>query len=92
MSGIDRTQVVRIDCTTCKGNGYVRNGAAESMCEKCGGGGVLEREVPYKFETHGVLTDEEKAEIFEMPVDQIEDKGHDIEKDERDRKSPNEEE
>ncbi len=78
--GLDRTQVVRIDCPECKGNGYVREkgGTTESMCMKCEGAGTLEKEIPYKFETNGRISSDEKAEIFDLPVEQVSDGGHSI--------------
>lgn len=76
MSGIDRKQILRIDCNTCKGKGYVTKPTGEEACEACGGSGTLEKEVPFKFETNGKWSNEEKAEAFEIPVDQVVDAGH----------------
>lgn len=76
--GIDRTQIVRIDCPECRGNGYTRKkgGVEEEMCVKCEGAGTLEKEIPYKFESNGRVSLEEKADIFELPVDQVRDANH----------------
>ncbi len=76
MSGIDRTQILRIDCRACKGAGFVRAQTGETSCNACGGTGLEEKEVPYKFDTNGRFTQEEKAEAFGLPIDQISDKGH----------------
>lgn len=74
--GLDRTQILRVDCNTCRGQGFIRSAVGEEMCTTCGGNGVIEREVPYKFESNGRWTKEEVAEAFEMPVDQVKDAGH----------------
>ena len=76
MSGIDRTQIVRIDCTNCRGTGHTAVGGVESLCEPCEGRGMLEREVPFKFETNGRRTKEEIADVFQLPVEQVNDIGH----------------
>lgn len=75
--GIDRQQTLRIDCIDCKGNGYVQKGAEQEMCKRCDGSGLLERDVPFKFETNGVWDRDEIANIFEVLPDQVVDKGHD---------------
>lgn len=76
MSGLDRTQILRIDCNTCKGKGYTTVAGAESVCASCEGRGTMEKEVPYKFESNGRWEKDELAEVFELPVDQIVDAGH----------------
>lgn len=51
MSGIDRKEILRIDCPTCHGNGYTGVvEVSEVVCERCGGSGMLEKEVPFKFD------------------------------------------
>lgn len=76
-SGLDRTQILRIDCPTCKGHGYIRDSMmVESICGACEGKGALEREMPYKFETNGKWEKEEIAEAFEIPVEEVKDGGH----------------
>lgn len=80
MSGPDRTQVLRIDCPGCHTKGYTEKDGLQSLCERCEGTGMLEKEVGYKFETRGHWSAEEKAEIFDMPVDEISDSGHDAPK------------
>lgn len=76
--GIERTQVLRIDCNDCRGNGYKRDAKTnvESPCDKCEGRGQLEKEVNFKFETGGKWSPEDLAEVFEIPVEQIRDTGH----------------
>lgn len=74
MSGLDRTEVIRRDCPDCHGNGYKNVGGVESLCGMCGGAGVLEKEVPFKFD--GKRSREETAELWEIPVDELSDKGH----------------
>ncbi|OLS15984.1 MAG: hypothetical protein RBG13Loki_0361 [Promethearchaeota archaeon CR_4] len=76
MTGIDRTQILRIDCNTCKGKGYETTSEGERACSSCEGRGTTEKEVPFKFETNGRWEKEEIAEAFELPVDQITDAGH----------------
>lgn len=92
MSGIDRKQTLRIDCNNCHGNGYIRAGGGEESCVVCEGRGVIEKEVPYKFETNGKWDREELADVFEIDPSDVSDKGHDVPKDERDSKMPNIEE
>lgn len=76
MSGIDRKQILRIDCNTCKGRGYVIASDGEQVCSTCQASGSLEKEVPYKFESNGRWNKEELAEVFEVPVEQVVDAGH----------------
>lgn len=76
MSGIDRTQILRIDCPLCKGHGYVRGALGEAPCDRCEARGVLENEVPFKFETNGRHTREEVADAFGIGVDEVRDEGH----------------
>ncbi len=76
MSGVDRKQILRIDCRACHGNGYVRSATGETDCLACGGSGIEEKEVDYKFETQGRWTPEEKAEAFGIKVDEVKDDGH----------------
>lgn len=74
--GIDRTEILRRDCPTCKGKGYVSQSGGESSCEPCGGAGLLEKEVPFKFD--GSRSLEEVAELWGVDdPSEIEDKGHD---------------
>lgn len=60
--GIDRTEFVRKECPACKGNGYKPVGMTEELCECCGGFGLIEKEVPYKFD--GPRTQAEIDAIF----------------------------
>lgn len=76
MSGIERVQILRIDCSTCKGRGYETVTTGERACSACEGRGVIEKEVPYKFESNGRWEKDELAEVFELPVEQIVDAGH----------------
>jgi len=75
--GINRQQILRIDCMVCKTRGYIVENNQETTCPKCGGSGVLEKEVPFKFESQGRWDKDEIAEAFEIPVDQVQDRGHD---------------
>ena len=74
--GIERTQILRIDCVTCRGKGYVQKATCEELCEKCEGRGQLEKEVSYKFDTGGRWGKEEIATLFEVSVDEVKDEGH----------------
>lgn len=76
MSGIDRKQFIRIDCPSCSGNGYVSSGMGESSCERCGGSGLLEKEIDYRFDTHGKISKEDIAREFGVPVQAVRDAGH----------------
>lgn len=77
MAGIERKQILRRDCPGCRGNGYVTiSGGEERTCERCGGAGVLELEVDYKFDTHGKRTREEEAEAWGVDPSEIVDSGH----------------
>lgn len=73
--GVDRTEILRMDCPPCHGNGYIARNGGEEFCEDCGGTGMLEKEVPFKFD--GERTVEEKAEAFGVSVEQYRDAGHD---------------
>ncbi len=78
-ANLNRTKILRRDCPRCKGNGYIEGPGGQEVCPEeggCGGSGLLEKEVPYKFETEGRLEPEEIAEAWELPADQIIDKGH----------------
>lgn len=74
----DRKEILRRDCPTCKGNGYVVAGGSETACSECGGAGLLEKEVDYKHD--GPRTPEELAEIWEVPVEDLDkiDRGHEV--------------
>lgn len=65
-----------MDCPACKGNGYVVEAGQELPCSECAGKGLLEKEVPYKFD--GPRTKEEKAAIFGVSEADYKDEGHDI--------------
>jgi DnaJ-class molecular chaperone len=71
MSGLDRKQTLRRDCGTCNGRGYKNSAAGEEMCDQCGGSGMLELEVPYKFDTDGKRTLEEEAQEWGIPVEEL---------------------
>lgn len=72
----ESTQTLRIDCPDCRGNGYTRGQASEVICERCAGGGLLEKEVPFKAETRGRWTREEVAEVFGLEPTFIKDASH----------------
>jgi RecJ-like exonuclease len=76
MSGVDRTQILRRDCPSCQGKGYVVGSTGEAPCEACQGVGLLEKEVPYKFDTLGKRTQEEEAAEWGIPVEELKDAGH----------------
>ena len=69
-------QTIRVDCPSCKGHGYNATAAGETMCTQCEGAGELQKDVPYKFETHGKWTNDEKAEVFGLPLSEVRDAGH----------------
>lgn len=62
MSGIDRTEILRRECPDCKTNGFIIVSGEEQPCTKCGGHGMIEKTVPYKFD--GPREEEELDEIF----------------------------
>lgn len=74
---MDRTQTLRIDCPICKTRGYIESSQGQEMCTRCEGSGLLEKEVPYKFETQGRWDLHEKAAEFGIEVDEASDSGHD---------------
>lgn len=59
-----RKEILRRDCPHCSGNGYRTQAAGEVPCERCGGTGMLEKEVPFKVERR---SKEEIAEIWGLP-------------------------
>lgn len=61
MSVPDRSEIVRIDCNFCNGNGYRVVGGEEQPCETCGGVGMREKKAPWR---PGGYSDEEKARMF----------------------------
>lgn len=73
---VDREQTIRIDCPTCHHNGYVVKNGVEDMCDQCSGSGMLEKVVPYKYETRGVWSRDELADQFGVEADAIRDSGH----------------
>lgn len=77
MAGIDRTEILRIDCNACSGRGYKETPTGQESCETCGGSGMLEKEVPFRHDIKERRSVEEVAEIFGIPVEQVKDKGHD---------------
>lgn len=67
---LNRQQIIRIDCPTCRGNGFFMKDGAETFCELCDGTGSKEKAIPFKFETNGRLTQEEiKQEFDDNPID-----------------------
>lgn len=74
--GLDRKQIIRMDCPTCTARGYVVSNGSETSCEACGGSGLREKEIPFKFETNGKLSKEELAQEFGVSTDQFKDEKH----------------
>lgn len=72
--GFLRKEILYRDCPTCRGNGYVVRGGSEEACDACGGKGLLEKEVEFKFD--GPRSAEELAEIWDVPASEIVDRGH----------------
>ncbi len=63
MSSADsRTEFLRRDCRTCHGNGYVTKGGQEENCDVCGGSGMEEKEVAFKFD--GPRTKDEIEDLW----------------------------
>jgi DnaJ-class molecular chaperone len=58
----DRREILRRDCHVCSGNGYILNQYGEAVCEQCGGSGMIEKTVDYKYD--GERTEEEVDDIF----------------------------
>ena len=48
--GLNRTEILRRECTGCRGNGYRVINGVEQTCETCEGRGEEHKEVPYKFD------------------------------------------
>lgn len=57
----DRKDIVRADCPTCNGNGYISDRDGEHPCDRCGGVGMLEKSMPYRAEGY---TLEDAGRIF----------------------------
>jgi DnaJ-class molecular chaperone len=55
--GLERTEILRKDCSSCNGNGYIDGPHGQEGCMACGGSGMIEKEVPFKFD--GVRTQDE---------------------------------
>ena len=73
----NRTEILRRDCPHCKGKGYTNGPAGEELCPEgtgCGGVGMLEREVAFKFD--GPRSPEELEEIWGVSAAEIKDEGH----------------
>lgn len=62
MSGIDRKEILRRDCPECKTKCFIIVNGEEQVCTLCSGYGVIEKEVPYKFD--GPRDTEEIDAIF----------------------------
>jgi len=62
---LDRKQIIRMDCQTCRGNGFFMKEGNEAFCEDCNGVGSREKEIPFRFETNGRLTEDEVKQEFE---------------------------
>ena len=78
MSVPDRKDILRIDCPPCKGNGYIKrpelvasdNPDGQTSCPKCGGVGMLEKEVDWRPE--GYTLEEAGAEFgVENPTNKL---------------------
>lgn len=76
--GVERTQILRRDCPTCFGRGYVVKGVEQSECPTCTGLGMLEKEVDYKFETGGRWSKEEEAAAWGVEPEELKDTGHSV--------------
>lgn len=61
MSVPERHEILRIDCATCRGNGFVNTENGEGPCPVCGGVGMREKKVPWKPEGY---SHDEIAGIF----------------------------
>jgi hypothetical protein len=57
----NRNEILRIDCTRCRGNGYITTQDGEEPCPTCGGVGQREKKVPWKPEGY---SRDEVADIF----------------------------
>lgn len=58
----NRKEFIRKDCSDCRGEGYRSISGTESVCDNCGGSGMLEKEVSYKYD--GERTPDEIEEEF----------------------------
>lgn len=66
---LNRKEIIRRDCKTCHGNGWVgQQGTSESLCEACGGTGMEEKEIPFAFDKTKPLTKADEAEIWGDPA------------------------
>lgn len=62
---LSRKEILRRDCKSCRGNGWVgTQGVSENLCETCGGNGMEEREVPFRFDQTRPLSREDINEIW----------------------------
>lgn len=61
MSSLERNQILRLDCPTCNGNGYIVKDRMQRPCPYCGGVGMREAEVPYRPEGYSL---QEAGEIL----------------------------
>lgn len=61
MSVPDRQDIIRVDCPTCSGNGYITKDGQQTHCRACGGVGMREKSMPYRPEGY---TTEEAGEIL----------------------------
>jgi RecJ-like exonuclease len=58
---MNRDEIVRIDCPTCTGNGYITGRNGQDVCVRCGGVGMLEKKVEWRPEGYSL---EERAAMF----------------------------
>lgn len=64
MSIPDRKEIIRIDCKACRGNGFITRPDGEHPCAKCGGVGMLEKQMPWRPEGYSL---DEAGEILGDP-------------------------
>lgn len=68
-NALNRKEIARRDCLTCRGKGWTGSMADQQLCETCGGTGFEEKEMDYDFARTRPRTPQELAhEAFGEPL------------------------
>lgn len=69
---LNRKEILRRDCRVCNGKGWTgAQGVNETFCETCGGSGMEEKEVPFRFDQTRPLSAEDINEVWGEEVIKI---------------------